>query len=70
LTSATEKVLRFIENRGYAGRNEILEYNWRHVSAEDLDRVIATLREAGVISERYVGKKTVYYSTRPTGGTP
>ncbi len=63
LTVASDKVLRFLEIRGYASRGDILQANWRHVSSEDLDRIIATFREAGMISERQVGNKTLYYAT-------
>lgn len=72
LIEATAKVLDFIELHGYTSRNEILSRNWKHVTAEDLDRIIVTLREGGVIGERYVGKKTEYFLVqKPTkGATP
>jgi hypothetical protein len=63
LVSATARVLTFIETKGYASRAEILSINWKHISDMDLDRIIATLREAGIIEERYVGKRTLYYVT-------
>ena len=73
LAIASEKVLRFIEARGYASRQEVLKYNWHDISADDLDKVIATLREAEIIAERTVGKKIVYFvvsSLIKPGGTP
>jgi hypothetical protein len=66
LVSATARVLNLIENRGYASRQEILSINWHHISDMDLDRIIATLREGGIIAERFVGKRTLYYSTKNT----
>lgn len=63
LVAATARVLTFIETQGYASRQEILAINWRHISDMDLDRIIATLREANVIEERFVGKRTLYYAT-------
>jgi hypothetical protein len=70
LVAATARVLNFIENQGYASRQEILAINWRHISDMDLDRIIATLREANIIAERYVGKRTMYYSTKNTTAVP
>jgi hypothetical protein len=67
LVAASDKVLRFLELRGYASKAEILFYNWQDVTGDDLDRILATFREAGIISERTVGSRTVYYIT--TGGT-
>jgi len=64
LVAATARVLNFIETQGYASRQEILAINWRHLSDMDLDRIIATLREANIIAERFVGKRTLYYSTQ------
>lgn len=64
LVSATDKVLRFVETKGYATRQEILHALWRHVSSEDLDRIIVTMREAGYLGERCIGSKTEYFDTR------
>jgi len=64
LVSATDKVLRFIELKGYASREEILKANWRHMTSDDLDRIIVTLREGGVIKERSVKSKVVYFDAR------
>jgi hypothetical protein len=61
LILATGKIYNFIENRGYATRQEILSVNWHHVTDLDLDRIIATLREAHIIEERSVGKKVMYF---------
>lgn len=64
LVSATDKVLRFIEMKGYAPREEILRANWRHMTSDDLDRIIVTLREGRVIEERVVKNKVLYFDTR------
>ena len=61
MASASEKILKFIETRGYASRADILARNWRHVTSNDLDVIIATFREAGTILERVVGNKTLYF---------
>ena|SRR5271156_487862 len=64
LTSAIDKVMRFIELKGYAKRQEVLKANWRHVTSEDLDRIIVTMREAGILGERVVGGQIEYFDAR------
>jgi len=66
LASASEKVLKFIEIRGYASRSDILSVNWHHMTSNDLDVIIATFREAGTLGERVVGNKTLYYVKEKT----
>jgi hypothetical protein len=61
LASASDRVIRFLETRGYASRGEILQFNWRNFTSNELDIIIATFRESGMIGERVVGKKTLYY---------
>jgi hypothetical protein len=61
MASASDKVLHFIEVKGYASRTDILGCNWRHITSNDLDVILATFREAGTLGERYVGNKTLYY---------
>jgi hypothetical protein len=72
LAGASDKVIRFLEARGFASRSEILACNWRHFTAQQLDVVIATFREAGMLYEKTVGKNTLYGWHDPTtkGGTP
>jgi hypothetical protein len=61
LASASDKVLRFIETKGFASRGDILYANWRHLTTNDLDVIIATFREAGTLGEKNVNSKTLYY---------
>jgi hypothetical protein len=61
IASASDKILRFIETKGYASRQDMLACNWRHVTSGDLDVVLATFREAGILGERNVGTKTLYF---------
>jgi hypothetical protein len=61
LASASDKVIRFLEVRGYASRGEILACNWRNFTSNELDVILATFRESGMIGERTVGNKTLYY---------
>jgi len=60
LAGASEKVIHFLEVRGFASRAEIMAHNWRHFTSNQLDVVIATFREAGMIAEKSVGSKTLY----------
>lgn len=64
LAHATEKVMKFLELKGYATRGEILKANWRHFTSEELDRIVVTLREAQIISERTIANKTEYFITK------
>lgn len=68
LVAAGDKVLRFIEAKGYASRSEIIRANWRHVSSDDLDKILATFREGRYIDERQQGNKTLYFATSTLGG--
>jgi hypothetical protein len=60
LVSAADRVLRFIEIKGYASREEILAANWRHISSGDLDIVIKTLEEGRVLYSTMVGNNVIY----------
>lgn len=62
LASASDKVLKFIETKGYASRKDILARNWKHMTSGELDIIIATFREAGTLGERQViGGQTLYF---------
>jgi len=67
LTAAGDKILKLLELKGFATKQEILFYCWRDVTAEDLDRILVTFREAGIVGERTSGNKTVYFVI---GGKP
>jgi hypothetical protein len=60
LAGASEKTINFLEVRGFASRGEILACNWRHFTSNQLDVIIATFREAGMIREVTSGKSTLY----------
>lgn len=61
LASASDRVIRFLEARGYATRGEILQFNWRNFTSQELDVILATFRESGMVGERVLGTKTLYY---------
>jgi hypothetical protein len=56
----TDKVLRFLETKGFASRQEMLKALWRDVTGEDLNKILATLLEGGVIYEYQQGRSTMY----------
>ena len=60
MASASERVIRFLETRGFCSRNEILAHNWRNFTSNELDVILATFREAGMVYERFLGNKTLY----------
>lgn len=60
LAEAADRVLRFIENKGFATRSDVLRANWRHISAADLDIVIQTFLQGGLLLERAQGNKIMY----------
>jgi hypothetical protein len=60
MSAATDKILTFLELKGYATKGEILKAHWRDVTFEDLDRILITLKEGDIIYDYQQGKKTYY----------
>lgn len=60
LASAADRVMRFIELKGYATKEEIIRVNWRHISSEDLERVLAAFCEGNLLTESQQGGKRVF----------
>lgn len=60
LVNAADRVLRFIENKGLASRSDILRSNWRHISSNDLDTILTTFVQGGLLLERQQGNKILY----------
>jgi hypothetical protein len=69
LTVASDKVLRLLEAKGFATKGEILKALWRDVSTEDLDKILATLKEGSIIYEYTQGRNTMWavieYKNKP-----
>lgn len=57
---ALDRVLRFIESKGYVSRQEILRANYRHVASTELDVVLLTLRDGGIIEEEQKSGRVFY----------
>lgn len=69
LAEATDRVMKFIEARGKiaVSRTEILRANIRHITDEDLSRVLYTLKTIGFCIETFVGSQIMYqYNTNFT----
>ena len=62
LAFAMGKVLNFIEARGFASRQDILQYNWQDITTVDLEVLIATLIGADAIEEYTQAGKVLYRS--------
>lgn len=60
LVIAADKVLKYLETKGFASRQEIMKHLWRDLTSEDLDKVLATFKEGAVVYEYIQGKKTLY----------
>lgn len=60
LTVAADKVLKFLESKGFASRQEIMKHLWRDVTSEDLDKILATFKEGTIIYDYVQGKRTLY----------
>jgi hypothetical protein len=63
LITAAQKVLSYIEKRGYASRGEITKALWRyfpHGAREDLTTILATFLDAGILIEVSQGGKIIY----------
>lgn len=61
LAAASAKVLNFIELKGYAAKGEILRALWSDVQIDDLDRILMTFLEGGVVNTIKQGMKTMYF---------
>lgn len=70
LVAASDRVLRFLENKGLASRSDILRANWRHLSNNDLDVILATMMQAGMIAEKNTGHKVLYEAVVQTKRQP
>lgn len=60
LASAQSRILQYLERKGIASRSEILRDNFRHVTAEDLDRILAIFVSCNFIYEFSQGSKRLF----------
>lgn len=60
LAEATARVQQYIEKKGLVSRSQLLKDNWRHVTSEDMDRILYTLISIHFIKEEYINGKVHY----------
>ena len=67
LAAAQDRVLRFVDYKGIVSRSEILKTNRRHITDEDLTRVLSILETVGLIKSHLQGGSIMYESTQLKG---
>jgi hypothetical protein len=67
LAEATNRIQEFIEHRGITTRKEILTFNHKYASLEDIDRVLYMLRQIDYIQEENQGNKIQIKLTNNNG---
>ena len=67
LAEATARIQTYIESKGLVSRQELLRDNYRHITNDDLDRVIFTLAAIGFLDCITVGGKAFYKHLIPKG---
>jgi hypothetical protein len=60
IIEAGDKVVQYLENVGTASRKQIQQAVWKHCSHLELDVVLITLRDGGVIVDATVGGVTMW----------
>lgn len=60
LAEATARIQLYIERKGLVSRSTLIKDNWRHLTTDDLDRVMYTLLAIHFCKEELVGNKIHY----------
>jgi len=60
LSEATAKLQTYIERKGLCSRRELIRDCHRHATVEDIDRIINTLLQIGLITNKIVGGTQFY----------
>ena len=60
LAEATARIQSYVERKGYVSRSEILRDNFRHITSEDLDRVLMVLESISFIKREIISGKLFY----------
>lgn len=67
LVVAQDRIMRYCEHKGITTRKEILRDNMRHITDEDLTRVLSVLEATGILIRADQGTRIVYtYAGQPT----
>ena len=70
MVGAADKILRFIENSGTCTINQLMAAVWRECSRQELDVILVTLRDAGLIDESLINNRTVLKCRVPINPQP
>ena len=70
LAEATARIQNYVERKGVVSRTELLRDNYRHITNDDLDRVIYTLAAIGFLEALPQGGKMYYKHLIPKGKNP
>ena len=65
LAEATSKIQTYIERKGITTRSELVRDNHRHATMEDLDRILNTLMQIGIVKTYSQGGRAFYEHCRP-----
>lgn len=68
LAEATARIQLYIERKGLVSRSVLIKDNWRHVTTEDLDRIMYTLIAIHFCKEEIIGGK-IHYMHINQGGS-
>jgi hypothetical protein len=70
LAEATARIQAYIERKGLVSKQEVIRDNYRHITNDDLDRVIFTLASIGFLECITMGGKAFYKHLTPKGKKP
>jgi hypothetical protein len=70
LAEATAKIQSYIERKGVTTRSELVRDNHRHATMEDLDRILNTLMQIGIVKTYSQGGRSFYEHCRPSTSRP
>jgi hypothetical protein len=70
LAEATARIQAYIERKGLVSKQEVIRDNYRHITNDDLDRVIFTLAAIGFLECITMGGKAFYKHLIPKGNKP
>jgi Protein of unknown function (DUF3987) len=68
--AACDKVIQYLEMKPGATRKEIMSFLWKYCHTGELDVVLATLKEGGLIREIQRGNNTVFVHSEHQGPIP
>lgn len=67
LAEATARIQIYIEKKGLVSKAQLVKDNWRHITNDDLDRVMYTLTTINFCAEEVIGGKLFYRHINPNG---